>query len=64
MKTEEPETIVLPLVEYMTIEEELELLFEEAYMRACELDSPNSYDFDTLVDEIYEKLKNEYTTKT
>lgn len=32
---------------------------EEAYMRACERDSPNSLDFDTLVESIYEQLCEE-----
>lgn len=32
---------------------------EEAYMRACERDSPNSLDFDALVESIYEQLCEE-----
>lgn len=31
----------------------------EAYMRACERDSPNSLDFDALVESIYEQLCEE-----
>lgn len=33
-----------------------DLRWEEAYIRACELDSPNSLDFDSLEESIYEKL--------
>lgn len=36
-----------------------DLRWEEAYARACELDSPNSYDFDSLEESIYEKLVEE-----
>lgn len=32
---------------------------EEAYMRACERDSPNSLEFDALVESIYEQLCEE-----
>lgn len=31
----------------------------ESYMRACERDSPNSLDFDALVESIYEQLCQE-----
>lgn len=31
----------------------------EAYMRACERDSPNSFGFDALVESIYEQLCEE-----
>ena len=30
--------------------------WDEAYVRACELDGPNSPDFDTLRESIYEEL--------
>lgn len=30
--------------------------WDEAYIRACELDSPNSPDFDALHESIYEEL--------
>lgn len=30
--------------------------WDEAYIRACELDSPNSPDFDALRESIYEEL--------
>ena len=32
---------------------------EEAFMRACERDSPNSLDFDALIESIYEQLCEE-----
>ena len=31
-------------------------LYDEAYIRACELDSPNSPDFDALFSRIHEEL--------
>lgn len=31
-------------------------LLEEAYIKACELDSPNSPDHDELVERIYDEL--------
>lgn len=45
-------------------DEEVELQFDydrrtEAYMRACERDSPNSFGFDALVESIYEQLCEE-----
>lgn len=43
-------------------EAELQLDYDrrtEAYMRACERDSPNSLDFDALVESIYEQLCEE-----
>lgn len=30
--------------------------WDEAYVRACELDGPNSPDFDALLESIYEEL--------
>ena len=32
------------------------MAWDEAYVRACELDSPNSPDFDALRESIYEEL--------
>lgn len=43
-------------------EAELQLDYDrrtESYMRACERDSPNSLDFDALVESIYEQLCEE-----
>ena len=35
-------------------------IYEQAYIEACELDSPNSPDFEALVDRIEERLWNEH----
>lgn len=43
----------------MSIEEEFESLYEDAYISACELDSPNSIGFDALCEAIYERMCNQ-----
>lgn len=41
----------------------LDAIHDEAYMRACELDSPNSIGFDKMQEGIEEKLQEELFKK-
>ncbi len=38
-------------------------LWEQAYITACELDSPNSYDFEKLCEDIYQQSIDEHADK-
>lgn len=40
----------------MTLDEQISDAYEQAYIEACELDSPNSPDFDALHESIFERL--------
>ena len=40
----------------LSLDEQMDILWEEAYVNACELDSPNSPDFDSIVEREFERL--------
>lgn len=39
-----------------SLDDQMADLYEQAYIEACELDSPNSPDFDALLESIFERL--------
>lgn len=43
----------------LTVDRLNDLVYEEAYVRACELDSPNSPDFASIQERIEEQLHDE-----
>ena len=47
----------------LTVDRLNDLVYEEAYVRACELDSPNSPDFASIQEGIEERLHNELFAK-
>lgn len=47
----------------LTVERLNDLVYEEAYVRACELDSPNSPDFASIQERIEEQLHDELFAK-
>ena len=47
----------------LTVDRLNDLVYEEAYVRACELDSPNSPDFASIREGIEERLHDELFTQ-
>ena len=47
----------------LTVDRLNDLVYEEAYVRACELDSPNSPDFASIQEGIEEQLHDELFAK-
>ena len=47
----------------LTVDRLNDLVYEEAYAQACELDSPNSPDFASIQEGIEERLHNELFAK-
>ena len=47
----------------LTVDRLNDLVYEEAYVRACELDSPNSPDFASIQEGIEEQLHDELFTQ-
>lgn len=47
----------------LTVDRLNELVYEEAYVQACELDSPNSPDFASIQERIEERLHDELFAK-
>ncbi len=47
----------------LTVDRLNDLVYEEAYVQACELDSPNSPDFASIQERIEERLHDELFAK-
>lgn len=57
-------SVVTPELRKVSEHERYSAISEMAYIEACELDSPNSPDFDALMEKIHERIDSELNLVT